>query len=117
MSQRKRQQKIPKHLHEYVLGTKEYSKHDMECSDDGDENITFIPPMGFTCSWFFKLFTFIRQLQAFSTLSASNTVIGLLDNEDPVETRKISGDRREIIGGVEVLSEKIYKEIIQSSGC
>ena len=45
MSQRaKRQQKIPKNLNEYVLGTKEHSKHDMECSDEGDENITFIPP-------------------------------------------------------------------------
>ena len=65
---------------------------------------------------FFKLFTFIRQLQAFSTLSATNTVIGLLDNEDQVETRKISGDRREIIGGVEVLSEKIYKEIERKFG-
>ena len=44
MSRAKRQQKIPKHLNEYVLGTKERSKHDKECSDDGDENITFIPP-------------------------------------------------------------------------
>ena len=45
MSQRaKCQQKIPKHLNEYVLGTKEHSKHDMECSDEGHENITFIPP-------------------------------------------------------------------------
>ena len=65
---------------------------------------------------FFKLFTFIRQLQAFSTLSATNTVIGLLDDEDPVETKKVSGDRREIIGGVEVLSEKIYKEIEKRFG-
>ena len=51
MSQReKRKKKIPKHLNEYLLGTKEHSKHsdqaesNMECSDEGDENITFIPP-------------------------------------------------------------------------
>ena len=45
MSQReKRKKKIPKHLNEYLLGTKEHSKHDMVCSDEGDENITFIPP-------------------------------------------------------------------------
>ena len=55
---------------------------------------------------FFKLITFIRQNQAFNTLSATNTVIGLLDDEDPAETRKSKEDRREIIGGVEVLSEK-----------
>ena len=61
---------------------------------------------------FFKLFTFIRQLQAFNTLSATNTVIGLLDDEDPVQTKsKMGKDRREIIGGVEILSDKIYREI------
>ena len=50
MNRAKRQKKIPKHLNEYVLRTKEHSKHsdqaesNMECSDEGDENITFIPP-------------------------------------------------------------------------
>ena len=50
MNQAKRQKKIPKHLNEYVLRTKEHSKHsdqaesNMEYSDEGDENITFIPP-------------------------------------------------------------------------
>ena len=46
MSQRaKRQKKIPKHFNEYVLRTKEHSKHsdqaesNMEFSDEGDENI------------------------------------------------------------------------------
>ena len=61
---------------------------------------------------FFKLFTFIRQLQAFNTLSSTNYVIGNLDDEDPSQTRSFSGnDRREIVGGVEVLSEKIYEEL------
>ena len=50
MNRAKRQKKIPKHLNEYVLRTKEHSKHsdqaesNMEYSDEGDENITFIPP-------------------------------------------------------------------------
>ena len=50
MSQRvKRQQKRPRHLNEYVLGTNhskysEQAKSAMEYSDEGDENITFIPP-------------------------------------------------------------------------
>ena len=65
---------------------------------------------------FFKLLTFIQQHQAFNTLSATNTVIGLLDDEDTVQTRKASDDRREIIGGVEVLSDKIYKEIERKYG-
>ena len=50
MSQRvKRQQKRPRHLNEYVLGTNhskysEQAKSAMEYSDESDENITFIPP-------------------------------------------------------------------------
>ena len=66
---------------------------------------------------FFKLTTFIQQLQAFNTDSATNYVIGNLDDEDPSQTRSFSGnDRREIIGGVEVLSNKIYKQIIENYG-
>ena len=50
MSQRvKRQQKRPRHLNEYVLGTNhskysEQAKSAMEYSDESDENITFIHP-------------------------------------------------------------------------
>ena len=50
MSQRvKRQQKRPRHLNEYVLGTNhskysEQAKSAMEYSDESEENITFIPP-------------------------------------------------------------------------
>ena len=51
MSQRaKRQHKRPRHLNEYVLETNNHSKYSeqaksaLECSDEGDENITFIPP-------------------------------------------------------------------------
>ena len=50
MNRAKRQKKIPKHFNEYVLRTKEHSKHsdqaesNMEYSDEGDDNITFIPP-------------------------------------------------------------------------
>ena len=46
MSQRtKRQLKRPRHLNEYVLGTNNHSKYSEQASsDEGDENITFIPP-------------------------------------------------------------------------
>ena len=48
MNQAKRQKKIPKHLNEYVLRTKEHSKHSDQAESnmeyESDENITFIPP-------------------------------------------------------------------------
>ena len=42
----KRKIKPPQYLDEYEVGTKLHSKAEsnMECSDEGDENITFIPP-------------------------------------------------------------------------